>query len=251
MKAQLPQTYTPNPDLLASRVILVTGAGDGIGHAAATTFAAHGATVVLLGRTLSKLEAVYDEIMQSGHPEPGIYPMDMKGAQPQDYDELAERLASEFGHLDGLLHNAALLGSLSPLDHCDVVEWWEVIQVNLHGPFFMTRACLPLLKKSQDASIIFTSCSVGRKGRAYWGAYGVSKFAIEGMMQILAEELDANPRIRVNSLNPGPVRTRLRAAAYPAEEPGTLASPEAVMASYLFLMGPDSREVNGQALDAQ
>jgi NAD(P)-dependent dehydrogenase (short-subunit alcohol dehydrogenase family) len=246
----MPMNYTPAPDLLADRVILVTGAGDGLGKAAAHACAAHGATLVLLGRTVSKLEAVYDRIVASGHPEPAIYPMDLLGATPEDHEDLAERVAAEFSRLDGLLHNAAQLGTLTPIDYYDPRLWLETIHINLNAAFFLTRACLALMKKSPDASIVFTSANVGRRGRAYWGAYGVSKFGIEGMTQILAQELDAFPSMRVNSLNPGPARTRLRAAAYPGEDPQTLPEPETLMASYLFLLGPDSRGINGQAFNA-
>jgi len=243
--------YIPPPALLAKRIILVTGAGDGIGRAAAKSFAAHGATVILLGRTTSKLEAVYDEIEQAGHPQPAIYPMNFEGASPNDYEDLANTLETEFGRLDGLLHNASLLGTLTPIEHYDIEQWFQVIQVNQNAPFLLTQACLSLMKSAPEASIVFTSSSVGRKGRAYWGAYSVSKFAIEGLMQILADELEANTAIRVNSINPGATRTAMRAAAYPGEDQNSLASPEDIMPLYLYLMGPESRELNGQALNAQ
>ena len=251
MTRQIPDSYDPSPDLLGERTILVTGAGAGLGRSAARAFASHGATVVLLGRTVAGLESLYDEIVQAGHPEPAIYPMDLGGAQPDDFSELAARIGAELGQLDGVLHNAARLGVLSPLEHYDLAEWTRVMQVNVHAPYLMTRACLPLLRKSPDASIVFTASGLGRKGRAYWGAYGVSKFAIEGMMQILAEELEANTAIRVNSLNPGPARTKLRAAAFPAEDPRKLPRPEELMRAYLFLIGPDSQGVNGETVDAQ
>ncbi|MEN8215405.1 MAG: YciK family oxidoreductase [Pseudomonadota bacterium] len=243
--------YSPSPTLLADRIILVTGAGDGIGRAAAKSFAAHGATVILLGRTIKKLEAVYDEIEQAGHPQPAIYPMNFEGASPNDYENLANTLETEFGRLNGLLHNASLLGTLTPLELYEIKQWYQVMQVNVNAPFLLTKACLGLMKRAQDASIVFTSSTVGRKGRAYWGAYSVSKFATEGMMQILANELEANSTIRVNSLNPGATRTAMRAAAYPGEEPMNLPQAEAIMPLYLYLMGPDSRDINGQALNAQ
>ncbi len=251
MPRQMPADYKPAPDLLAQRVILITGAGDGLGKAAALACAAHGATLVLLGRTVPKLEAVYDRIVAAGHADPAIYPMDLLGASPDDHEELAERVAAEFGRLDGLLHNAAQLGTLTPIDYYDPRLWLETIQINLNAAFFLTRACLPLMKKSPDASIVFTSAAVGRQGRAYWGAYGVSKFGIEGMTQILAQELDAFPSMRVNSLDPGPARTRLRAAAYPGEDPQTLPQPKTLMATYLFLLGPDSRGINGHVFAAR
>jgi NAD(P)-dependent dehydrogenase (short-subunit alcohol dehydrogenase family) len=231
-------------------VILVTGAGDGIGRAAARSFAAHGAAVILLGKTIAKLEQVYDAIEQAGGPQPAIYPMNLAGATVKDYEDLAATLETEFGRLDGLLHNAAMLGTLTPLDLYDPELWYQVMQVNLHAPFLLTRACLALLKRSADASLLFTSSSIGRKGRAYWGAYAVSQFAIEGMMQVLADELEGTS-VRVNSLDPGPIRTALRAAAYPGEDPRRLSSPEDIMDAYLYLMGPAGAAIRGQALSAQ
>ena len=243
--------YTATPDLLKDRIILVTGAGDGIGRAAAKSFAAHGATVILLGRTIRKLEFVYDEIIQANHPKPAIYPMNLEGASPKDYEDLAGIIDKEFGRLDGLLHNASMLGKITPLEHYDINQWYQVLQVNLNAPYLLTRACLGLLKQSSDASVIFTSSNVGRKGRAYWGAYAVSKFALEGLMQVLADELEENTSIRVNSLNPGKTRTKMRSDAYPGENPNTLPMPDEIMNTYLYLMSADSRSVHGQALDAQ
>ena len=243
--------YQPPRDLLPGRVILVTGAGDGLGRAAALAYARHGASVILLGRTVTKLEKVYDEIEQQGGPQPAIMPMDMGKAGIDAYRQIAEAVETEFGRLDGLLHNAAYLGTLTPFSLYSLELWPQVMQVNLTAAVLLTRACLPLLEKSTDASIVFTSDDVGRTGRAYWGAYGVSKFAIEGLMQLLAAEFAGTTPIRVNSLNPGTVRTALRARAYPGEDPATLPAPEQVMAVYLYLMGHDSVGVTGQALNAQ
>jgi NAD(P)-dependent dehydrogenase (short-subunit alcohol dehydrogenase family) len=242
--------YRPRDNLLQNKVILVTGAGAGIGRAAAKSFAEHGAVVVLLGRTIKKLESVYDEIEKAGSPQPAIYPMNLEGASPKDYEDLADTLEKEFGRLDGLLHNASLLGVLTPIEQYDVNLWHQVMQVNLNAPFMLTQACLPLLKKSDSGSIVFTSSGVGRKARAYWGAYAVSKFGNEGLMQVLADELE-NTNIRVNSMNPGKTRTTMRAAAYPAENPNTLKTPEEIMSMYLYLFGEDSSEINGQAFSAQ
>jgi NAD(P)-dependent dehydrogenase (short-subunit alcohol dehydrogenase family) len=251
MSTQIPPDYAPRADLLAGRTILVTGAGDGIGKAVSSACAAHGATVILLGRTVAKLETVYDDIVAAGGPQPAIYPMDLEGATPDDHRQLAENVASQLGRLDGLLHNAGSLGSLTPIAHYDPVEWLRVIHVNLNAPFLLTQSCLPLLERASDASVVFTSSGVGRRGRAYWGAYGASKFGVEGLMQILADELEENSTVRVNSLNPGRVRTAMRAAAYPAENPAELLTPAEIVAPYLYLMGPDSAGVHGQALDAQ
>lgn len=241
--------YRPRPDLLAGRVILVTGAGDGIGRAAALAFARHGAQVILLGRTVAKLEKVYDEIESQGA-QAAILPMDLAKATPEQYEQTAATIAQEFGRLDGILHNAAMLGTLTPLELYDLERWGQVLQVNLHAPFLLTRACLPLLKQSPDASVVFTSADVGRRGRAYWGAYGVSQFALEGLAQIWAEELSANTAVRVNTLDPGAVHTAMRVRAYPGSDPAQLAKPDDIMSAYLYLIGPDSRGVTGQALSA-
>ncbi len=242
--------YIPPTDLLKDRIILVTGAGSGLGKSAAQAFAKHGATVVLLGRTLNNLEETYDAIETSGGPQPAIIPLNLETTTEQEYYSLGETLYNEFGRLDGLLHNAAQLSLLSRIDDYDLETWNKVLQVNLTAPFMLTQACLPLLRQADDASIIFTSDTVGRKGKAYWGGYGVSKFGIEGLMQILAEELETS-QIRVNSLNPGPVRTRLRSLAYPGEDPASLPEPDSIMNLYLYLMGPDSKGIHGQALEAQ
>lgn len=243
--------YQARPDLLANKVILVTGAGDGIGRIAAKSCAAHGATVVLLGRTVKKLTSLYDEIEQAGGAQPAIYPMNLEGASPKDYSDLADSLQSAFGRLDGLLLNAAELGSLTPIEHYNIETWYKVMQVNLHANFLLTQACLPLLKTAPRASVVFSSSSVGRQGRAYWGAYAVSKFALEGLMQVLADELSSQTQVRVNSLNPGKCRTRMRAQAYPAEDQAQLVLPETLMPAYLYLLGDDSQSINGQSLNAQ
>jgi len=245
------ENYTPAPDLLRDRVILITGAGDGIGAVAARTFAAHGATVVLLGRTIRKLEAVYDAIEEAGGPQPAIYPMNLEGAAPKDYVELAETLETAFGRLDGLLHNAAILGNLTPLAQYDLEVWSKVMQVNLHAPYLMTRALLDLLNTSESASVLFTGAEVGRQGRAYWGAYAIANAGIENMMQIWADELEVNSAIRFNTIDPGPVRTAMRIRAYPGESPEVWPLPETVMSTYLYLMGPDSAGVTGRQFSAQ
>ncbi|HHB93112.1 MAG TPA: YciK family oxidoreductase [Thioploca sp.] len=240
--------YKPSNTLLADRIILVTGAGDGIGKAAAKSFAAHGATVILLGRTTTKLEIVYDEIEQAGHPQPAIYPMNLEGATSNDYNNLAEVLIKNFGKLDGLLHNAGILGSLTPIEHYNVEQWYKVMQVNLNAPFLLTKACLTVMRQAPNASIIFTSANVGRKAKAYWGAYASAYFGVEGLMQTLADELETNTNIRVNSIDPGAVHTKMRTDAYPGEDYTNLPVPADIMPLYLYLMGQDSNSVNGQAL---
>jgi NAD(P)-dependent dehydrogenase (short-subunit alcohol dehydrogenase family) len=241
--------YHPPKDLLSGRTILVTGAGDGIGRTAAIAFAAHGATVVLLGRTIAKLEAVYDIIEAAGGVQPAIYPINLEGATPHDYGELAETLDKEFGSLEGLLHNAAQLRLLSRIDDYDPETWYQVMQVNLNAPFLLTQACLPLLRKAKDASVVFTGDHVGRQAKAYWGAYGVAKFGLEGLMRLLAEETRDSSNIRVNSFAPGPTRTKLRLLAFPGEDTETLKTADSLVPDYLWLMGPDSIGTSGQALE--
>ncbi|MDP2522015.1 YciK family oxidoreductase [Neptunomonas phycophila] len=243
--------YQAPESLLADRYIVVTGAGDGIGKAAAIAYAKHGATVILLGRTTEKLEQVYDEIENSGGPQPAIVPLNLETATEHDYIEITNIIDQEFGRLDGILHNASLLGLRTPLESYDPVTWQQVMQVNVNAPFLLTQTLMPLLHRSEDASIIFTSSSVGRKGRAYWGAYSVSKFATEGMMQVMADEVSSTSNIRVNCINPGATRTAMRAYAYPAEDPTNNPTPDAIMPLYLYLMGADSKSVNGESMDAQ
>ncbi len=243
--------YSAPEQLLKDRVLLVTGAGDGIGRAAAKRYAEYGATVILLGKTIEKLEHVYDQIEQAGHPQPAIYPMNLEGASAKDYQDLQLTLDKEFGRLDGILHNAALLGVLTPIAQYDMEQWSKVMQVNLNAPYMLTRMCLPLLEKSSASSVVFTTDDVGIKGKAYWGAYAISKAAVNNMMQILADEMETNTSIRFNCINPGIVATTMRSKAYPGENPTTLAKPEDIMNSYLYLMGDDSKDVNGQIINAQ
>lgn len=242
-------SYRPHKNLLVGRTILVTGASDGIGRVASITYAHHGADVLLLGRDRMKLEAVNDEITSTTATSPLIVPFDLAKLHAQSEGELIEYLRSAIDRLDGILHNASLLGPKVPMAHYPSSEWERVMHVNVTAAFLLTKALLPALERSSDASLVFTSSGVGRKGRAYWGAYAVSKFATEGMMEVLADEL-SDTNIRVNSLNPGRTRTAMRAAAYPAEDPMTLPTPQKHMPLYLYLMGPDSKGVRGQKFDA-
>ena len=248
--ARIPRRYRPGADLLRGRVILVTGAGSGIGRAAAEAYARHGATVVLLGRTLAKLEAAYDAIEQAGCPRPALIELDLQTADRNAYRQVADIIEAQLGRLDGLLHNAALLGERRPIESADLRQWQSVMQVNVTAAMLLSQACLPLLMAAPSASIVFTSSGIGREGRAYWGAYSVSKFATEGLMQVLADELENTSAVRVNSLDPGIARTAMRAAAFPGENPASVPPPEELMPAYLYLMGDDSLGVNGQALSA-
>jgi NAD(P)-dependent dehydrogenase (short-subunit alcohol dehydrogenase family) len=246
-----PRTHVARPDELAGRVIAITGASSGIGRAVALACARFGATVILIGRNSRKLETVHGEIEAAGGPEPTIAVLDLEKALASDYDQLASAVSERFGRLDGLLHNAGLLGTLSPIEHYDVPTWCRVMHVNVTAAFALTQVLIPALKQSQDASVLFTSSSVGRSGRAYWGAYAVSKFATEGFMQILASEVENITSIRVNSLNPGRTRTMMRRQAYPAEDINTLPLPETLTGPYITLLGPASRGVTGKTFDAQ
>lgn len=243
--------YQPPSDLLDGRIILITGAGDGIGAALARACARHGATVVLHGRTQAKLEAVYDGIMEAGGPRPGIFVMDLERAGPEHYEQLAEAIQETYGQLDGLVHNAGILGDRSPIEYYDVPTWHRVLHINLTAAFILTRYLFPLMRRSGDASVVFTSSGVGRVGKPFWGAYAVSKFGTEGLMQVLASEVEGGTQIRSNAVNPGPTRTAMRRQAYPGEDPAALKTPDEIVGTYLFLLGPDSHDVNGQSVDAQ
>ena len=242
--------YQPQKNLLQNRIILVTGASDGIGREAALTYAEYGASVILIGRNDDKLRNVAREIDAAGGLPARWYTLDLLTCTPATCQELAERIGDDYPLLDGVLHNAGLLGEVRPMDEQDPAIWQEVMQVNINGTFFLTQALLPLLLRSESGSLVFTSSSVGREGRANWGAYAVSKFATEGMMQVLAEEYQ-NRHLRVNCINPGGTRTKMRASAFPTEDPQKLKTPADIMPLYLWLMGDDSRRKTGMTFDAQ
>lgn len=241
--------YTATADLLKDRVILITGAGSGIGSAVAKAYASHGATVILLDKKIPALEQVYDDIVAAGSATPAIYPLDMKGANVSDYDDLASSIHDNFERLDGLVHCAASLGQLAPVQHQDPTVWLETLQINLTAPYLLTRACLALMQKYDHASIIFTTDN--HKDTAYWSAYGVSKAGIESLSKQLADELECDGRVRVNCIDPGNVKTPLHGRAFPAIDPTTLATPEEVVSNYLYLMGNDSLNINGNTIKAQ
>jgi NAD(P)-dependent dehydrogenase (short-subunit alcohol dehydrogenase family) len=246
------QAATEKQLKLKDRVILVTGASYGIGAHAALAYAREGATVILLGRTQDMLEAVYDRIEEEGLPQAAVLPFDLGCNDEEKFIELADLIANEFGRLDGALLNAGVLGQKAPIEGYKWAAWKQVMDINVNGQFLLAKSITPLLERSEHAaSLVFTSSSVGRAGRAYWGAYSASKFAIEGLMQIMAEELYDSRNIRVNSLNPGGTRTSMRAEAYPAENPEHLTTPDEIMDIHVYLMSDESKHINGQALDAQ
>ena len=246
-----PKTYKAPADLLAGRVILITGASDGIGRALAVEVARLGAQVILHGRNIGKLETVHDEIDAiDNSARPSIAVLDLATADSPAYVSLAEGIYDEFGRLDGLVHNAGILGKRLSIEQYDATEWQLVIHVNLTAPFALTQALFPALKQSSDPSIIFTSSGVARVGKPFWGAYSVSKFGTEGLSQIIAAE-NEHASLRSNCINPGAVRTEMRRAAYPAEDRDLLKTPDQVLAPYLYLLGPDAKGVSGQSFDAQ
>ena len=241
-------TFTPEFNELLNKVILVSGAEEGLGRAAALAYASYGATVILLGANMSRLESVYDEIESKNYPKPAIFPMNFESTTEHDIQAMKESIENEFGFLSGILHNTAELGPRVPLRNYPVEQWNRVLFVNLTAPFLLTKNLMPLLEKHQHASVVFTGGAQGLEGEAYWGAYGVSKAAIDNFVQTFSQELDGTSTVRVNTIYPGDVRTRFRAAAYPAENPETVVAPEDVMDGYVFLMSPQSKNLNGKRL---
>ncbi len=247
----IPKHFVVDRDLLSGRVILITGAGSGLGRALAVECARAGAAVILSGRNQPKLERVYDEIAALGAPTPAIAMLDLAAATATDYDALARVIGDEFGKLDGVVHAAAQLGDRTPLEQYDVPTWCKVLHVNLTAPFILTQVLLPHLRASEDASVIFVSSGVVKRSRPYWGAYAVAKCGLESVRSMLSEELEGEPNIRVNSVNPGRMRTAMRAAAYPAEDPNSVPTPESVSGTFLYLLSARGRGIDGQFVDAQ
>lgn len=245
------RSYVAPAGLLADRVVLVTGAGGGLGGALSEACAALGARLVLSGRRVPPLERVYDSIVAAGGPRPSIAPLDLERADATHYEALADAVRNEFGRLDGLVHAAARPGERSPIEHHDVANWLRVMHVNVNAAFILTRSLMPLLRLSPDASVLFVTCAAAVRGRAYAGADAASKFALEGLMQVLADETDTLTNIRVNSVDPGPMRTHLRRAAFPGELPDALPEPRDVLAPFLYLLGPDGRGITGRRVEAR
>jgi NAD(P)-dependent dehydrogenase (short-subunit alcohol dehydrogenase family) len=246
-----PRTYTYADDILRDRIIMITGSSDGIGRALALETARLGAQVILHGRTTGKLEKVYDEIVAiNGAARPSIAVLDLASANADGYTTLAQSVTDEFGRLDGLVHNAAIIGDRFSIEQYDAVAWQRVMHVNVTAGFALTQVLLPLLRAADDSSVVFTGSSVGRVGRAFWGAYAVSKFAVEGLSQVLADE-HRHSTLRSNCVNPGATRTGMRLAAFPAEDRSLLKTPGEVLAPYVYLLGPDSKGITGQSIDAQ
>ena len=247
----IPAEFEPEAGSLLNRVVLVTGAGSGLGRALAIACARAGASVILSGRSGPKLERVYDEIEALGEPQPAIAVLDLAVATAVDYDHLAKTIGTEFGRLDGLVHCAGVLGDRTPLEQYDVPTWCRVLHVNLTAPFILTQVLLPHLRRSADASVIFASSGVVNNQRPYWGAYAVAKTGLESVRSMWSQELEGEPNIRVNSVNPGRMRTAMRAAAYPAEDPNTVPAPGAVCGAFLYLLSASAHGIRGQYIEAQ
>jgi len=232
---------------LNDKVILVTGANRGFGLAITMDLSKAGATVIMVGRDLGSLEYAYDAVVDAGYNEPILYPLDLEGATPENYQELQDNVLEKFEKLDGLIHNAAILGTQMPIEQYDIKLWYSTLQINLSAPFMLTQFLIPALLKSEDARILFLSSSVGREARAYWGAYSVSKFGIEGFAKTLSEELEKT-NISVNTVNPGKLRTEMRRTAYPAEDSSTVPMPEEKSAAIVYLLSNLSPKMNGEQL---
>ena len=232
---------------LKDKVILVTGANRGFGLAITMDLSRAGAIVIMLGRDLGSLEYAYDAVVDAGYNEPILYPLDLEGATPENYQELQDNVLEKFDKLDGLIHNAAILGAQMPIEQYDIKLWYSTLQINLSAPFMLTQFLIPALVKSEDARILFLSSSVGREARAYWGAYSVSKFGIEGFAKTLSEELEKT-NISVNTVDPGKLRTEMRRTAYPAEDSSTVPMPEEKSAAIVYLLSNLSPKMNGEQL---
>ena len=244
---KLPINYKVKEGELEDKVILVTGANRGFGLAITMDLAKAGATVIMLGRDLGSLEYAYDAVVDAGYKEPILYPLDLEGATPENYQELQDDILDKFKKLDGLIHNAAILGTQMPIDQYDIKLWYSTLQINLSAPFMLTQFLIPALMKSDDARILFLSSTVGRKARAYWGAYSVSKFGIEGFAKTLSEELEKT-QITVNTINPGKIRTEMRRTAYPAEDASTVPKPEEKSSVIVYLLSNEGSKINGEQL---
>lgn len=248
-RLDLPPEASLAPDLLAGRVVLVTGAGQGLGRAVALECAARGATVALLGRKQAKLEATYDAIDAAGGAEPAMVPLDLAAADDEAFERLAQVLRHTLARLDGIAHCAGHFVPLGPLANQTVAQWDALLRVNLVAPFAITRACLPLLSAAPDASVVFTSETHAAHPKAYWGGFAVSRSALTPLAAIWADELERQGSPRMNVLIPGPIATPQRRVSHPGEDPASLRDPREAARAFAWLLGPGSRALNGRTLE--
>lgn len=244
---RLPADWAAGGTRLADRVVLIAGAAGGVGRAAALSVARAGGTPVLLGRKARPLEKLYDEIEAAAGVRAAIYPLDLEGATPRDYEEMAESIGREFGRLDGIVHAAAHFAGLQPAAAIDPMDWLRTLHVNLSAPFLLTQACMTLLGSAPDAGIVFVLDDLDRVGRAHWGAYGVGKHALVGLLSILHQETESGP-VRVHALLPPPLRTALRRTAYFGENSLELPLPESIGDALVYLLA-DGAAARGKVLD--
>jgi NAD(P)-dependent dehydrogenase (short-subunit alcohol dehydrogenase family) len=247
--SEIPDNYAPRGDLLSGRVVLVTGAGQGLGRAVALEAAAHGATVALLGRKLEKLEATYDAITAAGGPEPALLPLDLAAAGTPEFEALSQLVRRDLKRLDAIAHCASHFVPLGPLANQTLEQWTTLLKVNLAAPFALTRACLPLLSAASDSSVVFTGETHGAHPLAYWGGFAVSKAGLSTLAAIWGDELEHKGRPRMNVFIPGPIASPQRAQSHPGEDRSKLRPAEAAARALLYLLGPDGGAVNGRTVE--
>ena len=245
------KSYKFPSNTLEDKTIVITGAGSGIGREIAKCYSRLGAELILLSKSQDKLETLHDELSSDNSKNILIQPIDFALSEEKDYVQIVEALSGEYSKIDGLVNNAGILGEKKSIEQYNYKTWKQVMKVNLDAGFLLTKNLIPLLRESKSSSVIFTSSGVGKVGRPYWGSYSVSKFATEGLMQILSEELQNTSSIRVNCINPGAVRTKMRKSAYPAEDPEINPLASEIMKPYIFLMSDVSENINGHSIDAQ
>ena len=241
--------FHPLPRLLQDRVLLITGAGQGLGQALALAAADLGATIILHGRSSAKLEKTYDAIVAANGATPAIAPLDFSKASDQDFEQLAQTIRHEFGQLDGIVHCAAQLKQLQPLANETLDDWLNLLRVNLAAPFALTRACLSMLKHSENGSVIFVSESHGVTPKAYWGGFAVSKFALQGLLQVWHDELSSAEKLRMNIVVPGPFNSPQRTLTHPGEDKSALTPVEDILPAFIYLLAEESKTISGQVIE--